>query len=122
MLVMDVIMIVVVMMVMMMAVIMVVMVVAVMMRNHGQRGRRARRLQRAKQATALGPDQPGAERRDQRVAAISMSFSAPHIVLAVALSSPAQTATMATATSDCISAEANDSAMPRRAVSWLATR
>jgi len=42
--------------------------------------------------------------------------------LAVALSSQAQTPTMITATSDCISADANDSTMPRRAVSWLATR
>ena len=34
----------------------------------------------------------------------------------------AQIPTIATATSDCISADANDSTMPRRAVSWLATR
>jgi len=54
--------------------------------------------------------------------AISTAFSAPHMVLAVALSSQAQIATIATATSDCISADANHSTMPRRAVSWLATR
>ena len=37
---------------------------------------------------------------------------APHIVLAVTLSSQAPMPTISTATSDCISAETNDSAMP----------
>ena len=39
-----------------------------MMRGRRQHGRRPRRLQRANKAAALGPDQPGAERRDQGVA------------------------------------------------------
>jgi hypothetical protein len=44
------------------------------------------------------------------------------MVFAVTCSSQAPTATMATATSACISAEAKDNTMPRHAVSWLATR
>jgi hypothetical protein len=44
------------------------------------------------------------------------------MVLAVTLSSQAPTATIRTATSDCNIAETKASAMPRRAVSRLATR
>ena len=49
-------------------------------------------------------------------------LGAEHIVFAVEDSSQANTATIATATSACMNAEANDSTMPRRAVSSLATR
>ena len=41
--------------------------IGMMMRSR-HRGHRMPRLQRAKESAALGPDQPGAERRDQRVA------------------------------------------------------
>ena len=55
------------MVVMMIVAVMVVAVIVVVMRGDGQRRRRLC-LQRADEAAALGPDQPGAERRDQRVA------------------------------------------------------
>ena len=44
------------------------------------------------------------------------------MIFAVAPSSTAAMPTIATAVSDCITAEANDSAMPRRQVSSLASR
>ena len=44
------------------------------------------------------------------------------MVFAVTLSSQAPIPTINTAINDCISAETNDSTMPRRAVSSLATR
>lgn len=81
-----------------------------------------RRLYGAQQAAALAPHQPRAERRDQAVTAISMMRSVPHMVLAVTLSSHAPMPTISTATSACASAEMNESTMPRRAVSSLATR
>src|SRR4051794_34063193 len=61
-------MVVVVIMAMMMAVVVVVMTVIVVVMHRGQRRVGARRLQRAHEAAALGPDQSGAEQRDQAVA------------------------------------------------------
>src|ERR1700761_935159 len=53
---------------------------------------------------------------------MAITRSAPHMVLAVMLSSQAPIATIRTATSDCNIAETKESTMPRFAVSWLATR
>ena len=109
------------MIVMMMATIMVVTRVIVMLVNHRHRRLRLR-LQRAHKTAALGPDQAGTECRDQAIACDLDCLFPLHIVLAVEESSQARTATSDTATSACKSAEANDSTMPRRAVSSLATR
>jgi hypothetical protein len=51
-----------------------------------------------------------------------MTRTALPIVLAVALSSTAAMPTIAIATTACRRADANDSTMPRRQVSLLATR
>ena len=62
-----------------MVVMAVVMVMTVVMMRAGERDRRrgARRLQRADKAAALGPDQAGAERRDQARSWRSRSPSRP---------------------------------------------
>ena len=54
-------------------------VVAMMMRGAGDRRYRRSLLQRAREPAALGPDQPGAERRDQRIARdLDGPFSTAH--------------------------------------------
>ena len=52
---------------------------------------------------------------------ISIQRSVLHMVAMVALKIQAAMPTNATATKACSIAEANDSATPRRQVSWLAT-
>ena len=59
------------------AVVVMMVVVIVMMMGHGKRGLGALCLQRPHKAAALGPNQPGAERRDQRVAGDLDRFFGP---------------------------------------------